>query len=213
MAGANAASGPLFANLYAELHRVAKRELFRAGGRPPPLGATTLVHEVYLDISVGSTPAPPDRPGFLRYAARVMRGLIIDRVRHGKAQKRGGHVEITDLADSTLPCPTAPDPTWMDAALEELAAIDPALAEIVELKFFRGHSLVEIAAMRGVSERTAQRNWESARQFLRGRLLPQSRLGKASRSGVSDSGGPPGNPGGSTGGKLRGGTKPGTKRL
>ena len=95
--GDRAAADPLFTALYDELHRMARRELSkRAAGMT--LGATTLLHEAYLDISDREGVAFPDRNRFMGYAARVMRGLIIDYARSRQAQKRGGQFEITSLS-------------------------------------------------------------------------------------------------------------------
>jgi RNA polymerase sigma factor (TIGR02999 family) len=101
------------------------------------------------------------------YAARVMRGLIIDHARSRRAQKRGGEFEITSLGTEAAEYVVdAPELTRISDALDELAKVDPSLAQIVDLKFFCGFSFAEIAAMRGVSERTVQRNWEKARIYL-----------------------------------------------
>ena len=88
------AAEALFAALYSELRRVAKRELARQGV-PLSLGATTLLHEAYLDMAARDGASFPDRARFMGYAARAMRGLIIDHARNRQAQKRGGQFEIT----------------------------------------------------------------------------------------------------------------------
>jgi RNA polymerase sigma factor (TIGR02999 family) len=166
--GDESAAEALFPALYTELHRVAKRELARQGA-PVSLGVTTLLHEAYLDIAArnGSGPLFPDRARFMGYAARVMRGLIIDHARNRRAQKRGGQFEITSLAtDVAENVADDRELTRISQALNELAKTDPGLAEIVDLKFFCGFSFAEIAGMRGVSERTVQRNWEKARIYL-----------------------------------------------
>ncbi len=170
--GDGSAVNALFGALYAELHRVAKRELARRGFAMT-LGASTLLHQAYLDMASREGPSFPDQARFIGYAARVMRGLIIDHARNRQAQKRGGHFEITSLG--TQVSDNAADPkelTDISDALEELAKTDPALAEIVDLKFFCGFSFAEIANMRGISERTAQRNWEKARIYLHRSLRP-----------------------------------------
>src|ERR1044072_5783412 len=95
--GDRAAADALFTVLYEELHRMARRELAKRGSGVT-LGATTLLHEAYLDISTREGAAFPDRSGFMGYAARVMRGLIIDYARRRQAQKRGGQFEITSIA-------------------------------------------------------------------------------------------------------------------
>jgi RNA polymerase sigma factor (TIGR02999 family) len=156
----------LFAALYSELHHLAKRHLARNGG-PMSLGTTTLLHKAYIDIAGRSGPSFPDRSRFMGYAARVMRGLVIDHARSRRAQKRGGQFEIT-----LLPIDYGKDPVddrqlaTIGDALDELAKVDPSLAELVDLKFFCGFSFAEIAAMRGMSERTIQRSWEKARIYL-----------------------------------------------
>ena len=170
--GDRAARERLFETLYAELHRLARRELGRPGV-DVSLGATTLLHEAYIDLAGREGATFPDKPRFMGYAARVMRGLIIDHVRERRAAKRGGGVELTTLA-TDAPADEADPGELADisAALDELAACDAGLAEIVDLKFFCGFSFAEIAAMRGVSERTVQRNWEKARLFLHHAVRP-----------------------------------------
>jgi RNA polymerase sigma factor (TIGR02999 family) len=156
----------LFGILYSELHRLARRELNRQGPFVG-LGVTTLLHEAYMRISGSEGVVFIDRPRFMAYAARVMRGLIIDDIRRRRSQKRGGLFHITSLG--TNHADGVPDPrTLMKIGdmLDELADVEPDLAEIIELKFFCGFSFAEIAAMRGVSERTIQRNWEKGRLYL-----------------------------------------------
>lgn len=156
----------LFAALYAELHRIAKRELARRGDFVT-LGATTLLHETYLELAGKSATAFPDRARFMGYAARVMRGLIIDHARNHRAQKRGGMFEITSLEpemhEAAVDCHEL---TSIAESLDELAKVDSSLAELVNLKFFCGFSFLEIAAMGGISARTVQRDWEKARIYL-----------------------------------------------
>ena len=164
--GDREAADALFAALYDELHRMARRELFKRGAAVT-LGATTLLHDAYLNISRREGTAFPDRNRFMAYAARVMRGLIIDYARNRHAQKRGGQFEFTSIrTDVAKAIPNAADLDQLNDALEELTATDPRLARIVDLKFFCGLSLGEIAAMTGVSERTVQRDWEKARIYL-----------------------------------------------
>ena len=159
------AADGLFSTLYAELHRLARRELNRRG-RIGSLGVTTLLHEAYLSISGTEGTVFVDHARFMAYAARVMRNLIIDDVRRRRSEKRGGLFEITSLdldhADSVAHPQVL---TRIGDALDELTSVDPDLATVIELKFFCGFSFAEIAAMRGVSERT-QRNWEKGRLYL-----------------------------------------------
>jgi RNA polymerase sigma factor (TIGR02999 family) len=168
--GDRAAADALFGALYAELRRMASRQLSRSPGHIT-LGTTTLLHEAYLDIAGREGVVFPDRGRFMAYAARVMRGLIIDYARSRKAQKRGGEFEITSLdADVADPAADPAELTKIGQALDELAAADPPLAQVVDLKFFCGFSFAEIAAMQGVSERTVQRHWEKARIYLHGMI-------------------------------------------
>jgi RNA polymerase sigma factor (TIGR02999 family) len=164
--GDRAAADQLFSTLYDELHRMARRELSkRAAGMT--LGATTLLHEVYLDISDREGVAFPDRNRFMGYAARAMRGLIIDYARRRQAQKRGGEFEITSLSTNIAEAAADADElTRLSSALEELEVTDPGLARVVDLKFFGGFSFAEIASMTAVSERTVQRDWQKARIYL-----------------------------------------------
>jgi len=167
--GDRPAADALFAALYSELHELASRQLSRGPGAT--LGTTTLLHEAYLNIAAREGTRFPDRARFMGYAAKVMRGLIIDYARSRQAVKRGGGFELTSLdPDLAAPIADADELTQIGAALEELAAIDPPLAELVDLKFFGGFSLGEIGVMREVSERTVQRHWEKARAYLYGAI-------------------------------------------
>lgn len=155
----------LFSGLYRELHRLARRQLY-AHASGMTLGATTLLHEAYIDLSRREL-GFPDRARFFAYAARAMRGLIIDQVRERRALKRGGQFHLTTLDTATAE--SVADETDLPAlgeALDALAIDEPALAELVELKFFCGFDFTEIAAMRGVSDRTVQRDWRKARLIL-----------------------------------------------
>jgi RNA polymerase sigma factor (TIGR02999 family) len=165
----------LFTLLYRELHRLAKSQLARQGD--VSISATTLIHEAYLDMAAQEGQSFPDRRRFMAYAARVMRGLIIDHVRNRLAIKRGGRFELTSL--STNVADVVGDDqelTRISQALDELAVIDTSLSQIVDLKFFCGFSFSEIADMEGVSERTIQRKWEKARIYLHRTLRTEEAL-------------------------------------
>jgi len=168
--GDGSAVDELFAALYSELHGLARSQLAR-GGPGATLGTTTLLHEAYINISEREGPRFPDRSRFMGYAARVMRGLIIDYVRSRQALKRGGGFEITTLGEDLPESPAdAAELARIGGALDELARVEPGLAELVDLKFFAGFTLADIGAMRGVSERTVQRQWERARTYLYGAI-------------------------------------------
>ena len=182
------ATDRLFTLLYGELRRLAQQELQRMGGKLT-LGPGTLLHETYLKLAGrGAGVEFPDRARFMGYAAKAMRGLIIDYARRRQALKRGGGIELTSLDVDGLASPIAGDsptseasPTAadraaaaepveplerLDSALTALARRDPQLAELVDLKYFGGLSITEIAALRGVTERTVFRHWEKARMYL-----------------------------------------------
>jgi RNA polymerase sigma factor (TIGR02999 family) len=160
----------LFSTLYGQLHALARRELARRIA-PSNLSVTTLLHEAYLDISRRPGAAFADQPRFVAYAARVMRGIIIDHARSRSALKRGGEYEFAPLAtDFGQEAPDIKELSQIGDALDELLEAEPELAEIVELKFFCGCSFAEIAALQKLSERTVQRKWEKARMYLRQKL-------------------------------------------
>ena len=174
--GDRVAADALFSTLYDELHRMASRELARRGGGVS-LGATTVLHEAYLDISEREQANFPDRNRFMAYACRVMRGLIIDYARRRHAQKRGGQFELTSLA-TDLPDVNVDSTrlTDLSEALDGLGDTEPRLARIVDLKYFCGFSFAEIGTMLGISERTVQRDWEKARIYLHHALNGAARV-------------------------------------
>jgi len=166
--GDGPATDALFAALYAELHRLAQSQLRRSGSGLT-IGATTLLHEAYLDMARRESTSFPDQGRFMAYASKVMRRLVIDYARTRNAQKRGGGFQLTTLpseVSAPAPAPDADELARIGEAVDELAREEPELAQIVDLKFFCGFSFAEIAAMRGVSERTVQRHWEKARIYL-----------------------------------------------
>lgn len=174
--GDRSAAEALFSKLYAELRVMARRELARRGVGIS-LGATTLLHQAYLDIMGRGGLTFPDEAKFMGYAARAMRSLIIDHARNRHAQKRGGQFEITayDTDTSANACNPV-ELSQISDALDELAKVDAVLSQVVDLKFFCGFSFAEIAAMHGVSERTVQRNWEKARIYLHRSIRPDLEL-------------------------------------
>ncbi len=161
------AADELFAALYSELRRLAEHHLERGGSLT--LSTTTLVHDAYLSMIDRKDAKFPDRARFFAYASRAMRGLVIDYARRRRAKKRGREYEITLVEDEIATPATVEAGQDLDAlgeALGQLAELDPALAELVDLHFFGGFSFVEIAELRAVSERTVQRDWQKARLLL-----------------------------------------------
>jgi RNA polymerase sigma factor (TIGR02999 family) len=113
----------------------------------------------------------------MAYAARVMRGLIIDHARARNSAKKGGRYHFTAITLDNLASPVdARELVLINDALEELTLVEPELATLVDLRFFCGFSFAEIGAMQMISERTVQRKWEKARIYLhrsiRGKCAP-----------------------------------------
>ena len=159
-------SDKLFADLYDDLRRLARREVRRNGARDI-MSTNTLVHEAWLNIGQRSSLSFNERGQFLAYAARAMRGMVIDRVRARHAQKRGGGLVITSLDTQNAEQVAQPEQLEQIAdALDELATLDPDLAHVVDLTFFGGFTLAEVANIQGVSERTVRRQWQKARLLL-----------------------------------------------
>lgn len=157
---------PRFAALYAELHRVAHREARRHGALAQ-LSTTTVLHEAYLNLAQRDSVEFQDEGHFIAYAARVMRGLVIDQARARGAIKRGGDVHITVLdAETAEELPDAHALQHISDALDDLASLEPELAHVVDLRFFCGFTMEEIAGQRGASVRTVQRQWDKARALL-----------------------------------------------
>ena len=165
--GDGAAADALFTALYRELHGIAERQLSRNAAELT-LGTTTLLHEAYLNIVDREGVHFASRGQFLAYAARAMRGLLIDYVRQRRAKKRGGEFQITSSGVDLVPAAAESGGSLatLGTALDTLARVDPDLAQLVDLHFFCGFSFVEVAQLRGVSERTVQRDWRKARLLL-----------------------------------------------
>jgi RNA polymerase sigma factor (TIGR02999 family) len=163
------AKGRLYQALYHELQRLARARIRRSSDMTL-LNTTVLVHECYLRLVQGQTLQLTDQAQFLSYAARVMRSIVVDFARARAAQRRGGAegtLTLTnDVADS-VGGTTDPQIVRLNEALDELAGIDARLVQIVEMRFFVGLTIKQIAGALAVSERTVGREWEKARVFLR----------------------------------------------
>jgi len=160
----------LFSTLYAQLRQIAQRSLKRNAPQLT-ISPTTLLHEAYLASAHRDSLQFPDHARFMAYASRAMRGLVIDYARERHALKRGGAFEFTCVPTNAAELAVDDvELTRISDALDELAKLDSSLAELVDLKFFCGFSFTEIAAMRGISDRTVQRDWSKARIYLHGVL-------------------------------------------
>ncbi len=174
--GDQGASDQLFTALYADLRKLAARQLKR--GADNGLHTTSLVHEAYFRLAKPEALAVVDRVHFFGLAGRAMRQLVIDHARQRQAGKRGG-VGNQDLTLDVLELGALPaamsdtrdtDLFALDQALQQLAKVDAALARLVELRFFAGMELAEIADVLQRSERSLKRDWRKARAFLHAHL-------------------------------------------
>lgn len=162
------ALGELYALLYPELRRLAHSRVRRSGDMTL-LETTSLVHESYLRLEKSGAVAIGERAQFMAYAARVMRSVVVDMVRARNSERRGGdavHVELDEANVEAVSGPPADEVLRVHDSLEELAAIDPRLVQVVEMRYFAGMTEPEVAQVLGVGVRTVARDWEKARLFL-----------------------------------------------
>lgn len=166
------AQGQFFAAVYQELRMIAHSRL-RSHKRGTILDTTALVHEAYLKLAGdgGEIGDFNNRRHFFATAALAMRQILTDQARRKLANKRGGNERnLTFDEDTFSEEETSAEILELDAALEKLRQMDPVLAEIVDLKYFGGLGLDEIAELEGASIRTVSRNWQKARAFLHAQL-------------------------------------------
>jgi RNA polymerase sigma factor (TIGR02999 family) len=152
--------------VYDELHRLAERYLsLEDPGHT--LQPTALVHEAYLRLVDQRRVDWRNRAQFIGLAAGMMRRILVDHARERLAQKRGAGAEPVSL--SLIEAPSGqPDVELiaLEEALERLAAMDGRKARVVELKFYGGLTIEEIAEVAGISEATVEREWSFARAWL-----------------------------------------------
>ena len=164
----------LVALLYDELRTVARR-LMRGERRGRTLATTALVHETYLRLLDARRLSPDDRGQFLAAAAVTMRRILVDRARRRLAAKRGAgteQVEVDALAEAIAAPFDDAELVALDDALERLGESSPRARQVVELRFFTGLTLEETAQALDLSKRTVQRDWLTARAWLRATLAP-----------------------------------------
>ena len=151
--------------VYAELRRVAHR--YMRGQLPGhELQTTALVHEAYLRLIGSSRVSWRDRSHFFAVSAQLMRRVLVDAVRQRRALKRGGQTVRLSLDAARHAGPTAPDVVALDDALRALAELDPRKSRVVELRYFGGLTVEEVAEVLRVSVPTVEREWRIARLWL-----------------------------------------------
>lgn len=160
-------SGELLSEVYDELRRLAAS--FLRNERPNhTLQPSALINEAYLRLARYRNDTPVDRAHFLRLAARAMRQVLIDHGRGRRARKRMATEAAAAGADHDPPIALpVEDYLAINAAIEKLEGLDPDLAALVELRFFGGLSVPEIAETLTISEATVKREWSVARAWLR----------------------------------------------
>ncbi len=161
------AASQLLPLVYEELRRLAAQKL----AHEPPgqtLQPTALVHEAYLRL-VGTGEEQPwaGRGHFFAAAAEAMRRILVENARRKRTLKHGGGRARHDLDNDVLAAPEpAEDLVALDGALTKLAAADPQAAQLVQLRYFAGLPLPEVAELLGISPRSADRLWAYARAWL-----------------------------------------------
>jgi len=164
--GDRGAFDDLFPHVYAELRRIASREM-RRERHGHTLQATALVHEAYLRLVRDASLSAANRSHFLGIAAQAMREILIDRARARVAQKRGGGGARVTLDEALAAVPgVSIDVLALDEALQRLAQLDPRHAQVVELRYFGGLSVEDTAAAMGLSQATVKRAFTLARAWL-----------------------------------------------
>ena len=165
----------LFVRVYAELKQVAHKQL---GGAGSTLNTTGLVHEAYLKLVRPESLNLESRAHFFALAAKAMRQIVIDHARARVAEKRGGDevklIALDEAIGMVDPELTPDELLRLDRALSALAIEEPRLSELVEMRFFAGLAVADIAALRDVSERTLNRDWRRAKAHLHSSLYPDS---------------------------------------
>ncbi|MEO5717451.1 MAG: sigma-70 family RNA polymerase sigma factor [Chthoniobacterales bacterium] len=165
--GDPAAAERLMPLVYDELRMLARSYLQRE--RPDhTLQATGLVHEAYMRMVDQTTATWQNRAHFFWLAAQAMRRILVEHARRHRAEKRGGGLEKVELDEELSPAAgRSVDLLALDEALNKLAQLRPQQSQIVELRFFGGMTIEEVAEVLAVSSRTVKREWRMARAWLR----------------------------------------------
>lgn len=173
--GDEAAFARLVPLVHAELRRIARRQM-RGEREGHTLQTTALVNEAYLRLVDLERMRWQDRGHFFAMASRLMRRALVDYARTRKMQKRGGGIEPVSLEHAgALATSEPPDLVRLDDALRLLAAVHPRPAAVVEMRYFGGFSVAEVAESLDLSVETVARDWRFARLWLLREMLPPAR--------------------------------------
>jgi RNA polymerase sigma factor (TIGR02999 family) len=162
---ANAADA-LYAATYPDLRRLARARL-RAHRRQTFLDTSALVHESYVRFAESHRLRIENRVHFMRWTTHAMRSIIVDFARRRHARRRGGDAARVTLDADLAAAAGEQEILHVHQALHRLAAVDPRLAQVAEMRYFGGMTEPEIAQALGVTERTVRRDWQKARLLLR----------------------------------------------
>ncbi|MEM8678412.1 MAG: ECF-type sigma factor [Planctomycetota bacterium] len=163
----------LMAAIYADMRRIAEKHL-RAERADHTLQPTALVHEAYLKLINQRGTDWKDRAHFFAIASRIIRRILVDHARQKKAAKRGAGQERVSMEDAELHLGNSDvDLMALDEALNDLAQLDAQQAKVVEMRFFGGLTLAEIAEALNMGRRSVDRSWSAARAWLYVRLSDQ----------------------------------------
>lgn len=161
----------LLPHVYAELRRIAVHEL-RSNHGHETLQPTALINDVFVRMLGAQSLDIGNRKHLFTTAAKIMRQVLIDRARAQNREKRGGgHWQRVDFIETmALPIEQNTDLPALDQALNALAELSPRMAQIVELRYFTGVEVSDVARLLELEERTVYRDWAMARAWLRQRL-------------------------------------------
>lgn len=158
----------LFSALYSDLYRVARNRV-RSSGQALDISATLLLHETYERLVNLDQLKVSDRQQFFRYAATAMRSIIVDMARSRLCERNGAGAQMVPfdtLMESSFSVPLDETVVKIHQALDQLEAVEPRLARVVEMRYFAGLEVQDVAEALGVGVRTVARDWDKARSLM-----------------------------------------------
>ena len=175
VSGDSSVENQLISHIYPLLHKAACIQLNKV--KPVSLNPTALVNELYLKLKKAKNLKLKDRNHFLAMASRTIRQILIDGIRKDQAEKRGGRVELITYQEVELPCQENENDSFkiidwelLNELLNELELVDASSVELIEMRFFAGLKIDEIAELQNTSIATVSRNWKFAKSWLVNRV-------------------------------------------